>query len=219
MQLELISFDLCPYVQRSLITLLYKNVLHAITYIDLDNRPNWFNEISPLGKVPLLRVGEDNVLFESAVINEFIDETTPPGLQPADALLRGANRAWVVFGGSLLEAQYRMVSAAATEQECLQHRDQLYVGFQRLEAQLGQGPFFNGANFSLIDTAYAPLFMHIDAANALNLRVNYQDFPKIRSWSEALLALPAVRASVIEDFYAVYRKTGTSKFFAELAVS
>ncbi|MDH3691435.1 MAG: glutathione S-transferase family protein [Gammaproteobacteria bacterium] len=219
MQLELVSFNLCPYVQRSRITLLYKNVAHRITYIDLDDRPQWFNEMSPRGKVPLLRVDADILLFESAVINEFIDEITPEPLQLADPLLRAMNRAWVEFGAWLLESQYRMVSMAKTEQECLEQRNQLYSGLQGLEAQLGEGPFFNGERFSLTDSAYAPLFTQIDAANAIKPLVDYSDLPKISRWREALLALSAVRESVIADFDSVYRDslTASSTYYAEYA--
>ena len=84
MQLELISTRRCPFVQRSLITLNYKNIEHQMTFVDLDNPPAWFSEISPFGKVPLLRVDKDTVIFESAVINEFLDEITPGQLHPTD---------------------------------------------------------------------------------------------------------------------------------------
>ncbi len=69
---KLISFKICPYVQRSVITLKEKNVDFDIEYIDLANKPEWFLKISPLGRVPVLQVGEE-VLFESAVINEYLD--------------------------------------------------------------------------------------------------------------------------------------------------
>ena len=70
MAYQLISFVLCPYVQRSVITLKEKQVPFTITYIDLQNPPDWFLAISPMGKVPVLRMAQDQVLFESAVINE-----------------------------------------------------------------------------------------------------------------------------------------------------
>jgi len=69
---ELISFELCPFVQRSVITLLQKGVDFKINYIDIHDPPEWFQQISPLGKVPVMRV-DNTVLFESAVINEYLD--------------------------------------------------------------------------------------------------------------------------------------------------
>src|SRR5262252_630081 len=64
-KLTLVSHDLCPYVQRAVIALAEKGVRFERVYIDLAAKPDWFRAISPLGKVPLLRVGAD-VIFQSA---------------------------------------------------------------------------------------------------------------------------------------------------------
>jgi len=75
MSIELISFKTCPFVQRAAITLGYKKVEHEVTYIDLADPPDWFLDISPLAKVPILKV-DGEILFESAVINEYLDDIT-----------------------------------------------------------------------------------------------------------------------------------------------
>ncbi len=75
-KLKLISHKLCPYVQRAVISLTEKGVPFQRIDIDLDNKPEWFLKISPLGKVPVLQVG-DKVVFESAVILEYLEETQP----------------------------------------------------------------------------------------------------------------------------------------------
>ena len=77
MSLKLVSYKACPFVQRVAITLQYKGVDYDIEYIDLGTPPDWFLAISPLKKVPILIVG-DTVIFESAVINEYIDEAYQP---------------------------------------------------------------------------------------------------------------------------------------------
>jgi len=69
--LELVSFKTCPFVQRAAIVLLEKAVPFEITYIDQTKKPDWFVKISPLGKVPLLKVN-DTVLFESAVMKTSV---------------------------------------------------------------------------------------------------------------------------------------------------
>ena len=96
LKLTLISHHLCPYVQRAAIALGEKGVPFERVVIDLDNKPEWFLEISPLGKVPLLLIeddGEQTALFESAAICEYLDETQPgPRLHPGDALLRARHR-------------------------------------------------------------------------------------------------------------------------------
>ena len=76
--LTLVSFDACPFVQRAAILLQEQNRTYDITYIDLRNKPDWFLEISPNGKVPVLKV-EETPIFESAVILEYLDDTAEQG--------------------------------------------------------------------------------------------------------------------------------------------
>ncbi len=199
MAYQLISFVLCPFVQRSVITLKEKRVPFEITYIDLQNPPEWFPAISPMGKVPVLRVDENRVLFESAVINEYLDETNPPPLHPQDPWRRAHNRAWIEFGSNLIGRQYRMLMAP-DEDGFIQERDGLLADLRYVEQQLGEGPFFNGAAFSLTDTAYAPLLMRLDLIERRHPQGLFAQTPKVGAWRDALLARPAVRGSVVTDF-------------------
>ena len=195
--LELISFALCPFVQRSAITLLEKQVPFSTTHIDLADPPKWFLDISPFGKVPVLRVA-DTVLFESAVINEYLDETHPPSLHPADPLQRARNRAWIEFGSDLLFTHYRLYTAADEEAFEKEHAE-LTTKLARLEKQLGDGPYFNGPQLSLLDTAYAPLFQRIDILERQR-PLGLIETPRVQRWSDALLARESVHKSVRDSF-------------------
>src|ERR1700752_2402062 len=99
--LKLISHKLCPYVQRAVIALTEKGVAFERIDIDLANKPDWFLAISPLGKTPLLLVG-DVAIFESAVILEYLEETRARPLLPADPLRRAEHRGWIEFGSAVL---------------------------------------------------------------------------------------------------------------------
>src|SRR5216117_2456708 len=102
-KLTLISHHLCPYVQRVAIALAERGVAFERIYIDLAAKPDWFLALSPLGKVPLLRVGDsDDVLFESSVICEYLEDTLPQPLHPADPLGRARHRGWMELGSSVL---------------------------------------------------------------------------------------------------------------------
>lgn len=205
MAYQLISFILCPYVQRSVITLKEKQVPFEITYIDLNNPPEWFAALSPMGKVPVLRMDQGRVLFESAVINEYLDETNPPPLHPHDPWRRAHNRAWIEFGSNLIGRQYRML-VAASEDGFVQERDGLLADLRYVEQQLGEGPFFNGAAFSLADAAYAPLFMRLEISERLYPQGLFEPTPRVRAWSDALLARLSVRESVVADFETRFRQ-------------
>ena len=202
MSIELISFKTCPFVQRAAITLGYKEVEHKVTYIDLADPPDWFLEISPLAKVPVLRV-DGEILFESAVINEYLDDITGGELQPKDPLARAKNRAWIEFASNMLGNTY-MMKTAAEKGKYEKFRDQLVSQFRRLENRLGDGPWFNGEDFSLADTAFAPLFAHDAVANYRFSVINAATMPKLDAWSKRLLALPAVKNSVVAEFEEIY---------------
>src|SRR5216117_3240043 len=100
-RLKLISHKLCPYVQRAVIALTEKGVAFERIDIDLANKPDWFLALSPLGKTPVLLVG-DTAIFESAVILEYLEDTQAPSLHPADPLARAEHRAWIEFGSAIL---------------------------------------------------------------------------------------------------------------------
>ncbi|MET0094510.1 MAG: glutathione S-transferase family protein [Sedimenticola sp.] len=202
MSLELVSFVICPFVQRAVITLREKGVSFEVTYIDVENPPDWFKEISPFGKVPLLKV-DGEVLFESAIINEYLDEIHPPALHPDDPLTRAKHRGWIEFGSNLLFEQVKLI-LAKDEDEFQQQRESLGGSFARLAQEVSDGPFFSGSDFSLVDAAYAPLFMRFEL-----LRQKRPDLEEIlptrlQNWSRNLLAHPSVKSSVTDDFEAQY---------------
>lgn len=203
MSLELISFKLCPFVQRSVITLLYKDVPFDITYIDLAHPPEWFLKISPLGKVPALRVDGGTVLFESAIINEYIDDITPPGLTPKDPLERAQNRSWIQFGEQCIGDQYHLM-IAKSEEDFEEALKRALVNLDKVEAILDKTPYFNGESFSLVDTAYAPIFMRYEMIKPMEDVMTQSRYPRLNAWSKALLALPAVQQSVVKEFPALF---------------
>ncbi len=202
----LISFELCPFAQRAAITLQHKGVPHEIRYVDVYDKPDWFLALSPLGKVPLLVVDEGDartVLFESAAINEYLDEiTTASGhapLHPTDPLERARHRAWVEVASALVVAQYRL-SVATTREDVDTHAASTKATLARFEQALGDAPYFGGDSLSLVDTTAAPALQRLlwqdDIWPALGL---FAETPKVRAWAERLVALPAVVASTIPD--------------------
>lgn len=201
MNFELVSFPLCPFVQRSLITLLYKEIDYHVSYIDLEDKPDWFLAISPTGKVPVLRV-DDAVLFESAVINEYLDEVTEPHLHPADPLTRARHRAWIEYGSSLLVDQFNLM--LARDEDSLDAMiERFFQRLQILESQ-AEGPFFQGPDFSLVDAAFAPLFQRLEIIQRRHPSPRWAELPHLQVWSQSLLALPAVQQSVPQDFDAQF---------------
>ena len=132
--LKLISHRLCPYVQRAVIALTEKGVPFERVDIDLSNKPDWFLAISPLGKTPVLLVG-DVPIFESAVILEYLEETQPKPLHPADPLRRAEHRGWIEFGSAVL-GDIAGFYAAPDQATFNAKTSQLEQRFARLEARV-----------------------------------------------------------------------------------
>jgi len=218
--LKLVSFDLCPYVERSRIVLFEKDVPHEVEFIDLRDKPAWFLAISPMGRVPVLLV-DDRPVFESMVINELIEELYPrPELFPKDPITRAQARGWIVFANdAVMPSGSKVFQAWATGQEGDELGRPLAAlreALGKIETHLarGEGPFFLGRQFTLVDAAFAPFFRRVDALEALRrpLHLLCEGFLRVTRYKDALLSRPSV---VKADPGDVGRRT--QAFFAERA--
>jgi glutathione S-transferase len=206
-RLKLVSFDICPYVERSRIVLLEKGLPHDVEFIQLSNKPAWFLEISPMGRVPVLLVDERPV-FESTVINELLNELQPePPMFPRDAIARAEARGWIVFSNDVLMpagAAAMLAKAGGASDDALAKplgalRDAL--GKLEMQLALGGGPFFLGRDFSLVDASYAPFFRRWRMAErwgSSDARL-LASFPKVSEWVDAMLLRPSVAAAEPAD--------------------
>jgi glutathione S-transferase len=199
-QLTLISHVLCPYVQRAVISLTEKQVPFEHIDIDLAAKPRWFTAISPLGKTPVLQVG-DTAIFESAVILEYLEETQAFPLHPGDPLRRAERRAWIEFGSALLNDIAGFYSAA-DETAFAQKTKALAGKFERLEARLGARPYFDGERFSLVDVVFGPIFRYFNAFDRIGDFGVLAGKSKVAAYRQALSTRPSVRNAVAPDYNA-----------------
>lgn len=196
--LTLVSFELCPYVQRAAIVLAEKEVPFERINVDLANKPEWFKAISPTGKVPLLKVG-DEVLFESSVIVEYLEETQPKPLHPPVPLSKARHRAWMEFGSAIL-ADIWTLETTPDEKTFHAKAKLLKEKFTKLEKALNAGPYFAGEKFSIVDAVFAPVFRYFDVFDRiLDLGV-FDGLPKVQAWRKALASRPSVANAVVPDF-------------------
>jgi glutathione S-transferase len=198
--LILVSHKLCPYVQRAVISLTEKGVRFERIDIDLSNKPDWFKAVSPLGKTPVLRVGEA-AIFESAVILEYLEDTQSPALHPADALARADHRAWIEFGSAILNdiaGLYAAVGETAFDAKAAALRDK----FMRVEARL-KAPWFDGVHFSLVDAVFGPVFRYHDAFDRIGDFGILAALPKVAAWRATLAERPSIKAAVSPEYPAL----------------
>jgi glutathione S-transferase len=200
--LKLVSHKLCPYVQRAVIALTEKGVPFERIDIDLANKPDWFLKVSPLGKTPVLLVG-DHAIFESAVILEYLEETQPKPLHPADALSRAEHRAFIEYGSAILNDIAGLYSAP-DEAAFAAKVAQLEQRFARLEARV-VGPWFDGETFSLVDAVFGPVFRYFDVFDEIGDFGILADKPKLAAWRANLAARLSVKSAVGANYPALLR--------------
>jgi glutathione S-transferase len=224
----LVSFKTCPWVQRAAIVLREKNIPFELRHIDRDNRPDWFLAISPHKKVPVLSVDDKVSLFESNAIAEYLDETIAPRLHPDDPVQRAINRAWTDFLPTFSE----MVTGQAYADDEAEYKTDIAKipqAFEKLEGALkvqsAQGPFFNGAKYSLVDAAYAPFLQRYYFLDRIKPLGVIEKFPRVKAWAEALSKRPSTHSFPEVEFEGLYRlnvklrKKYLSQFIADQAVA
>jgi glutathione S-transferase len=187
-KIKLVSFALCPFVQRSVIVMREKRVDYEIEYIDLEQPPEWFLRLSPTGKVPLMLV-DGEVLFESSVILDFLDETFAPRFHPVENIRRAQHKAWIEYGSSLLMGQYA-IATAPDRDTLIEKKTKFDRELGRLDQPLEAGLFGSAGKFTLVDAAFAPLFMHLRYQALFHEEGRIQMSAGVLSWAERLLSLP-----------------------------
>jgi glutathione S-transferase len=200
----LMSHTLCPYVQRVRIALDEKQIPYQMIYIDLADKPDWFLELSPLGKTPVLKVGE-TAIFESAVILEYLEDAFDHPLHPADVLKRAEHRSWIELASATL-SQIWGFYAAPDASEFEKKRDILTASFSRIEEKLTNIPYFDGEKFSLVDAAFAPVFRYFDVFDTIDDFGVLSNKPKTALWRTALAARPTVQGAVSKDYSDLLRQ-------------
>ncbi len=189
----LVSHALCPYVQRAAIVLHEKGVPFERRDVDLADKPDWFLRVSPLGKTPvLLAAGE--AIFESAVICEYLDETTAPRLHPLDPLRRARHRSWMEFGSALLNA-IAVFYNAPDEAALLRAVDDIHRRLRQVEEVLHAPPYFDGERFGIVDAVFAPVFRYLDVFERIGDFGLLAGLVKVQAWRAALALRPSVRAA------------------------
>ena len=197
--MKIVSFKICPFVQRVTALLEAKEIPYAVEYISLSDKPDWFLEISPNGQVPVLITDSGQALFESDAIVEYLEEAYPP-LQPGLSFeTKAANRAW-----SHLASKTYLVQCSAQRSpdiSTLKERSRkLGAVFDRIEKRLDAAPYFGGNAIGMVDIAWLPL---LHRASLIERQTAYDflgDRPKLKAWQQSLLRAGLAEKSVASDF-------------------
>jgi glutathione S-transferase len=202
MGLTLVSFALCPFLQRARTLLSEKAVPHEVRLIELTKRPEWFGPLSPRGKVPLL-VTMSGPIDEPRAILEYLEEAYPsPALWPADPYLKAKDRALLAYAEEeIFPSAYRL-QIAPDEDRTKNAQDAVREKLKPIERWLDDRPYLSGEgrSFGMADLGLLPFAARSELMQKRGLIDITQDLPNLRAWHARVLQRPSVHASLPEDF-------------------
>lgn len=162
----LYSGTTCPYSHRCRFVLFEKGMDFEIRDVDLFNKPEDIALMNPYGQVPIL-VERDLILYESNIINEYIDERFPhPQLMPGDPVARARVRLFLLNFEKELFAHVNLIEGCGghkgTEKELESSRMQMRDRLTQLAPIFVKNRYMLGEEFSMLDVSIAPLLWRLD---------------------------------------------------------
>jgi len=197
--IKLYDFKSSPNCQRVKVVLAEKNLPYEIVPIDLrkqEQKTPEYLKLNPYGKVPVL-VDDGTVLYESCIINEYLNEKYPnPPLMPADLGKRAKARILTDYGLAHLDGPYQKLRMETTKDPKEQNpqvidaaKNDLRKLLQHLEKELDDQPYLVG-DFSLVDAALLPRFTRLEGFGVLP----DASLPKLGKYLQRMKDRPSVKA-------------------------
>ena len=158
----LYSGTTCPFSQRCRLVLFEKGMDFEIKDVDLFNKPEEISVMNPYGQVPIL-VERELTLYESNIINEYIDERFPhPQLMPADPVMRARARLFLFNFERELFVHVQTLENSNNQKTIEKARVQIRDRLTQLAPILLKSKYMLGDEFSMLDVAIAPLLWRLD---------------------------------------------------------
>jgi glutathione S-transferase len=154
----------------------------------LKSKPKDLLELNPYAKVPVL-VDNGGVIYESAIVNEYLEEKYPATpLLPADHLKRAKVRIWVDFFNTRI---HPTAGDIAHNRDAEKATQRMHTHLTTLDRELAGKEFILG-DYSLADVTFIPFYTRRGRYG-----VTIDDrYPNVKRWGEALVARPAVAATL-----------------------
>lgn len=197
--IKLYDFKSSPNCQRVKIVLAEKNLSYEIVPIDLrkqEQKTPEYLKLNPYGKVPVL-TDDGTVLYESCIINEYLDEKYPtPRLMPTDPAVRAKARILIDFGLTQMDSAYTKLRMEMTKDEKERNpetvsaaKEDIKKRLQRLEQELGDQDYLMG-DFSLADADLLPRFTRLEGFGVLP----DPSLPRLGKYLQRMKERPSVKA-------------------------
>ncbi|XP_032408918.1 glutathione S-transferase omega-1-like [Xiphophorus hellerii] len=212
-QLRLYSMRFCPFAQRTRLALNAKGIKYDTININLKEKPEWFLEKNPLGLVPALETSAGEVIYESSITCEYLDEAYPEKkLLPSSPFGKAQQRMLLEHFSKVIPYFYKIPLARRTGEDVSTQEVELKEKFAKLNEHLEKKKtkFFEGDTITMIDYMMWPFFERIEV---LELKHCLDHTPELKKWTERMLEDPAVKATMfnMDTHKAFYKSVAEGK--------
>jgi RNA polymerase-associated protein len=182
-----------PYSHRTRIVLFEKDVECHIEFVDVNNKPRELADYNPYNQVPTM-VDRDLVLYESLIINEYLDERLPhPPLMPVDPVSRARARLMLMRFDKDWYSQFEIVEGG-DKRTATKARNAIRDGLTVISPVFKTQPYILGEEFSLVDCSLIPILWRL---NYYKIALPRQAAP-ILEYAERMFARKSVKLSLTE---------------------
>ncbi|XP_030570779.1 pyrimidodiazepine synthase isoform X2 [Drosophila novamexicana] len=203
--LRLYCMHFCPFSQRVRLPLDAKQIPHHRIYIDLIDKPEWYREYSPLGKVPALQLTHlagQPTLVESLIIAAYLDEQYPQRpLYPTDPLQKALDKILIERFVPVVSAVYPVLTCNKdAPADALENFESALDVFEQELTKRGT-PYFGGQQIGIVDYMIWPWFERIPSlkyTTEQHYELNAQRYEQLLKWCQLLAQDAIVKLSALD---------------------
>ncbi|TRY99574.1 hypothetical protein DNTS_032884 [Danionella cerebrum] len=197
--IRLYSMRFCPFAQRTRLVLKAKGVEHDIININLVSKPDWFLEKNPSGTVPVLETSSGQVIYESPITCEYLDEVYPEKkLLPSDPFARAQHRMLMEHYSKVIPYFYKISMGKKRGEDVSTAEAEFKEKLVPLNEALAKKKtkYFGGDSISMTDYLIWPWFERAEMMGVMHLLA---DTPELKKWVEQMFDDPAVKATMFNS--------------------
>ncbi|KAK2896730.1 hypothetical protein QQF64_005725 [Cirrhinus molitorella] len=194
--IRLYSMRFCPFAQRSRLVLTAKGVKHEIININLKDKPDWFLEKNPSGTVPVLETSSGQVIYESPITCEYLEEAYPEKkLLPSDPFERAQQKMLLEHFSKVIPFFYTISMGKKKGEDVSAAEAEFAEKISKLNETLAKKKtkYFGGDSITMIDYLMWPWF---ERAEMMGVKHCLANTPALSKWVEHMFEDPVVKATM-----------------------
>ncbi|XP_062851636.1 glutathione S-transferase omega-1-like [Trichomycterus rosablanca] len=196
-KIRIYSMRFCPYAQRTRLVLNAKGIDHEIVNIHLKEKPEWYLEKNPSGAVPTLETASGQIVYESSITCEYLDEAYPAKkLFPSDPVAKAEQKMLLDEYSKVLTLFYTIALSRGPGVDVSAPEAELRGKLSKLDQVLvkRKTKFFGGDSVSMIDYLIWPWFERIEA---WQLKHCMEGATELNNWTLRMQEDPTVKALML----------------------